>query len=64
MKEFLVFFGSKQIKTDEPIQTITSARNTLRNARKGSGRYFNHNIDYISVINAVELNINHKIIRK
>lgn len=64
MKEFLVFFNNKQVKTAEPIQTITQARKVLRTARKGSGRYFNKKIDYISIINAVELEINNKYLRK
>lgn len=58
MKEFLVFFNSKQVRTKESILTITQARNVLRNARKNSGRAFNRNIDYISVINYIEIDFN------
>lgn len=58
MKEFLIFFDSKQVKTAEPILCITQARKALRNARKGSGRYFNKYTDYISTVNHIELDFN------
>lgn len=58
MKEYLIFFDSKQVKTSEQILCITQARKALRNARKGSGRYFNKDTDYISTVNYIELDFN------